>query len=145
LQAYLDYFDKVSDADDRVSDADEKDDKLPKDIQGEYREDDKVEMPCKRGATARVFMEGMTGDQEKLPFRDQVRVVVGFAEQETSEEPEKPVALLDDRKSGSTTLVQRKACRPNRWALTSKELRAELSKPVTKSLLFIRTCTSTNI
>jgi RNase P subunit RPR2 len=77
-------------------------------------------------------MEGLTGDEEILPYRDQVDVVAGFAEQEKLEESETPVALLDDMNSGRGISMKPKACKSCRWILNLKELRARLSKQVGK-------------
>jgi hypothetical protein len=80
-------------------------------------------------------MKGMTGDEESLPYRDQVDVVAGFAEQATSREIEKVVALLDDRNSAGTIPVRRRRSRPNWGPLTAKQLHEELSKQVRILLL----------
>lgn len=123
LQAYFDYFDEVKDGN-------EEDDKQANKIKTNSREDDLNEETCNRRSIARVFMKGMTGDEESLPYRDQVDVVVGFAKQATSREIEKVVALLDDRNSAGTISVRRRRSRPNWGPLTAKQLYEELSKQV---------------
>lgn len=136
LPAYPYYFDSFNNGD-------EKDGKqLEESVPGRWERDENEES-CGRRGTARVFMEGMTGDEEHLPYRDQVDVVAGFVEQAMYKGCEKPVALLDDRKSGGRMPLKQKDFRPRRWTLTIKELRAELSKPVTDILhLFtFRSCT----
>jgi hypothetical protein len=137
LLAYLDYFDSFNNGD-------EKDGKQLEESGARRRwERDENEEPCSRRGTARVFMEGMTGDEADLPYRDQVDVVAGFVEQAMYKGCEKPVAILDDRKSGGRMPLKQKDSRPRSWSLTIKELRAELSRPVTDILrLFtFRTCT----
>jgi hypothetical protein len=136
LLAYPDYFDSFNNGN-------EKDGKQLEESWARRWERDENEEPCGRRGTARVFMKGMTGDEENLPYRDQVDVVAGFVEQAMYKGCEKPVALLDDRKSGDRMPLKQKDFRPRRWILTIKELRAELSKPVTDMLhLFtFRTCT----
>jgi hypothetical protein len=126
----LDYFGSVTDGD-------EKDDKQLEKVELRSWENDEDEEACDRRGTARVFMEGMTGDEKMLSYRDQVDVVAGFVEQAIYKGCERPVALLDDRKSGDTPSMRQKDFRPRRWTLTLKELRAELSKQVTDILHFM--------
>ncbi len=71
-------------------------------------------------------MEGMTGDRNTLPYRNQVEVVADFAEQATSPELEQGVAFLDDRNSLGNIPVRRRLWGP----LASDQLREELGKPV---------------
>lgn len=110
----------------------------PEHIEGVNGQGDENEEPSDRPSTARIFMEGLTGDKEILPYPDQVEVVAGFAEQEKLEESETPVAVLDDMISGGDISMKPKACKSCRWALNLKELRAELSKQVSKVIFCIR-------
>lgn len=123
LQAYFDYFDEVKDGN-------EEDDKQANKIKTNTREDDRDEEICNRRSITRVFMKGMTGDEESLPYRDQVDVVAGFAKQATSTEIKKVVALLDDRNSAGIIPVRRRCSRQNWGPLTAKQLHEELSKQV---------------
>jgi hypothetical protein len=134
--ALTEYFDSVNDAD-------EKGDKrlggndAGSGPRGTNNEKKRAYDP--RG-TARVFMEGMVGDEEILPYRDQVEVVAGFVEKAIYMESDKPVALLDDRKSGDIVSMRQKDYKARRWTLTLEELRVKLSKQVT-DLVFVQTCT----
>lgn len=123
LQAYFDYFEEIKNIN-------EGNGKQPNEIKANSTEDNHSEEPCNRRSIAKIFMTGMIGDQESLPYRDQVDVVAGFAEQETPTETEKVVALLDDRNSVGTDHVRRRRSRPNWGPLTAKQLREELSKQV---------------
>jgi hypothetical protein len=140
LQAYFDYFDKFSNGD-------EKDDKPPEQIEADSGEDREIKEPSQRGGIAKVFMAGMTGDHLNLPYRDQVEVVVGFAEQETSDESQTLVALLDDMKSGGIISAKPKRYKPQGWNLNLDQLRAQLSKQVAGVSLVVLICkiTRTNI
>lgn len=124
LQAFCAYFEEVN-ADDEEE---EEDHRHPEHIERVNGQGDENEEPSDRPSTARIFMEGLTGDKEILPYPDQVEVVVGFAEQEKLEESGTPIALLDDMISGGDMSMKSKACKSSGWALNLKELRAELSK-----------------
>jgi hypothetical protein len=123
LQAYSDYFDAAKDKN-------ELEGKQANDAEVNTREDDHMEEPYKGRSIARVFMKGMIGDEESLPYRDQVDVVAGFAEQAICTDFEKAVALLDDRNSAGANPVRRRRGRPNWGPFTPKQLREELSKQV---------------
>jgi hypothetical protein len=140
---YFDWLPEYLDSFDSFNNGDEKDGKQLEESGARRWERDENEEPCGRRGIARVFMEGMTGDEAQLPYRDQVDVVAGFVEQAVERGCEKPVALLDDRKSGGRLPLKQKDFRPRSWSLTTKELRAELSKPVTDilQLSIFRTCT----
>ena len=129
LQAFCAYFEEVND--------EEEDHRHTEHIEGDNGQGDEKEQPFYRPSTARIFMEGLTGDEEILPYRDQVDVVAGFAEQEKLEESETPVALLDDMISGGDTSMKPKTCKSCPWTLNLKELRAELSKQVSKVIFCI--------
>jgi hypothetical protein len=94
------------------------------------RDENKMAELCNGRSTVRVFMEGMIGDEDLLPYCDQVEVVASFAEQSTSHNTEKPVALLDDRKYGGKIHAKQENCRPYLGPLTSRRLRVELGKRV---------------
>jgi hypothetical protein len=78
----------------------------------------------------RKFMEGFIGDEETLPYPDQVEKVVGFCEQGSPRESEKHVALLNDTNDGGTGPKKRPYCRPYKGPLTSQKFRNELGKQV---------------
>lgn len=138
MQAFCDYFEDVNDDDEEEEEDEEKEDyRHPEHIESVNGQGDKKEEPFDRPSTARIFMEGLTGDKEILPYPDQVEVVAGFAEQEKLEESETPVALLDDMISGGDISVKPKARKSCRWTLNLKELRAELSKQVSKVIFCI--------
>ena len=138
LQAFGAYVEEVNDEEEEEGEeGEEKDHRHTEHIEGDNGQGDEKEQPFYRPSTARMFMEGLTGDEEILPYRDQVDVVAGFAEQEKLEESETPVALLDDMISGGDTSMKPKTCKSCPWTLNSKELRAELSKQVSKVIFCI--------
>jgi hypothetical protein len=77
-------------------------------------------------------MSGMVGDEEILPYIDQIDVVAEFVEDATYVECEKPVASLDDRKSGERISISEKNYKPGQLTLNLNELRVRLSKQVTE-------------
>jgi hypothetical protein len=86
----------------------------------------------------RIFMTGLTGDVNKLPYRDQVEQVSSFCEsavwgvdEGTTGQKIKVVALLDDRNDLGSAVTKKEESRPYRGPLTSQELGVELSKKVT--------------
>jgi hypothetical protein len=81
-------------------------------------------------STIRKFMEGFIGDEETLPYPDQVEKVVDFCEQGSSTESKKYVALLDDTNDGGTGPKKTPYCRPYKGPLTSQKFRDELEKQV---------------
>jgi hypothetical protein len=90
----------------------------------------------------RIFMTGFIGDDDKLPYRDQVEQVSSFCESAGWEVDEgatgkqrKIVALLDDRNDLDTGVTDKGRSRPYLGPLTSQELGVELSKKVTLYLL----------
>ncbi|KAE9375793.1 hypothetical protein N431DRAFT_454401 [Stipitochalara longipes BDJ] len=97
LEAYFDHFNESKKEN-------EDDDKQAKQIETNSQNDDHKEEPFNGSSIARVFMKGMIGDEEPLPYRDQVDVVAGFAEQATCQEVGRAVALLDDRDSAGKSL-----------------------------------------
>jgi hypothetical protein len=90
----------------------------------------KIAEICKGRSIVRAFMEGMIDDENLLPYCDQVEVVASFAEQSTSHNIEKPVALLDDRTYDGTIPGKQDNCRRYLGPLTSRQLRVELGKQV---------------
>jgi hypothetical protein len=93
--------------------------------------------PYPEKSIARILMNGMTGDDEILPYRDQVDVVAGFYEQGyhagSQVKEEKAVALLDDMSHRSGSLTTKSYRRIPRGPLTSMQLRTELGKAVMQS------------
>jgi hypothetical protein len=86
----------------------------------------------------RLFMEGLPGDEDCLPYRDQVSVVARFCEEAALDrrdsEPvgsEKKIAiLLDSRKHGNGIRKTQSRRWPYHGPLTSKQLKIELSRKV---------------
>ncbi|PMD45421.1 hypothetical protein L207DRAFT_508317 [Hyaloscypha variabilis F] len=70
----------------------------------------------------------MVGDEEILPYIDQIDVVAEFVENATYIDCEKPVASLDDRKSGERISISEKYYKPGQLTLNLNELRVRLSK-----------------
>jgi hypothetical protein len=122
LQPHFEYFDAIN--------------QKAREIEVERLNEDKKDAPCKKSGITRIFMEGMIGEADLLPYHDQVEVVAGFAEQPSTTESEEPVALLDDRKSGAVIAVRQRDCRPYRGPLSSKQLYEELMKQVAGLYLF---------
>ncbi|PMD47172.1 hypothetical protein L207DRAFT_627873 [Hyaloscypha variabilis F] len=89
--------------------------------------DNNVEAWNSRSAIRR-FMEGFIGDEETLPYPDQVEKVVGFCERGSSTESKKHVALLNDTNDGGNGPEKRPYCRPYKGPLTSQKFRGELEK-----------------
>ena len=95
-----------------------------------------------RPSEVRIFMTGLTGDEDALPYRDQVEEVASFCEQaKVRDVGEKPIeggknkVLLDDRNIRDTILVNKGLsppgeCRPYLGPLTSQQLEEELRKKV---------------
>jgi hypothetical protein len=91
-----------------------------------------------RRSIARIFMQGMTGDGENLPYRDQVEVVAGFFEQPSANKvdtegsgTEKDILiLLDDRTHGSGIAKTEEKRQFYRGPLTPKQLKENLYRPV---------------
>jgi hypothetical protein len=81
-------------------------------------------------STIRKFMEGFIGDEETLPYPDQVEKVVAFCEQGSSTKSNKYVALLNDTNDGGTGPKKRPYCRSYKGPLTSQKFRNELEKQV---------------
>jgi hypothetical protein len=81
-------------------------------------------------STVRKFMEGFIGDEETLPYPDQVEKVVDFYEQGSSTESKKHMVLINDTNDGGTGPNKKPYCRPYKGPLTAKEFRDELEKQV---------------
>ena len=78
----------------------------------------------------RKFMEGFIGDEETLPYPDQVEKVAGFCERGSSAESKRHVALLNDTNDGGNGPKKRPCCRPYKGPLSSQKFRDELAKKV---------------
>ena len=78
----------------------------------------------------RKFMEGFEGDEEALPYPDQVEKVVSFCEQGSSTGSKRHVALLHDANNGGPSSKKGPYCRPYKGPLTSQKFRDELEKQV---------------
>ncbi|KAH8585450.1 hypothetical protein B0O99DRAFT_603293, partial [Bisporella sp. PMI_857] len=117
------------------------------------RNGDKDAAGCNGQSIVRLFMAGMTGDEENLQYPDQVEQVASFYEQgnfgkwdaKTSQH-KKTVALLDDRNICGTIHVNQGSfqctghCRPHLGPLTSEGLYKELEK----KCWHIKNCDLTN-
>jgi hypothetical protein len=139
LQASFDDGDEddEDDEDDYVDDSSEDEDQDEVDGQrdksehkDENRNDGKDTEASEGHGKVRLFMKGMTGDEDTLQYRDQVEQVAGFCEQASFGELERHVALLDDRNDGDTILQKQGHCRPYQGRLTSQQLCEELRKKV---------------
>lgn len=84
----------------------------------------------KNRSNIRKFMEGFIGDEETLPYPDQVEKVVDFCEQGSSAGSKKHVALIIDTNDGGTGPKRRPYCRPYKGPLTVEKFRSELEKQV---------------
>lgn len=94
----------------------------------------------------RLFMRGMTGDEDTLHYRDQVEEVASICEQANlgelgtkTRQYRKHVALLDDRNILGNTFVNKRLsppgdCRPYLGPLTAQRLGDELIKKVVLTL-----------
>jgi len=120
-----DYVDESSEAEDEVEWRRDKSES--KGEKGNYYKDAKA---SKGHGKVRLFMKGMTGDEDKLQYRDQVEQVARFCEQASFRELGKHVALLDDRNDGGTILEKNGHYRPYQGPLTSQRLCEELRKKV---------------
>jgi hypothetical protein len=121
-------------------DEEEEEDDVSSEPEDEYQNDDKGSESCDETSDVRLFMKGMTGDEDGLKYRDQVDQVASFCERlslmksETkTEENRKHVALLDERNIGGTIADKKGHCRPYPGPLTSHELRERLSRKVAQA------------
>jgi hypothetical protein len=99
--------------------------------------DDNDVEDCNDYRNVRIFMEGMLGDENALPYRDQVEKVAKFCEQASLERDprslgknRKAVSLLDDRNDGGTISGRGGHCRPYLGPLSPRRLRKELGRQV---------------
>jgi len=91
-----------------------------------------------RESIPRVFMKGITGEEQSLPYRDQVDVVVGFCEKALANTvgtkgsgPEKSrIILLDDTTHSCGIAKTDEQRRTFRGQLTPNQLREKLGRPV---------------
>lgn len=104
-------------------------------------------------SNVRLFMTGMTGDDDTLQYLDQVELVASFVEQTRLRELEiKPVrdtdpervVLLDDRNIGDNVREKKGYCRPYHGPMTPQELHAELSKKVLPNFILELSSRETN-
>jgi hypothetical protein len=111
---------------------------------GDENDEDRVEVEDGRSfnrySNVRLFMEGMTGDKDKLKYLDQVKQVTKFCRQASWElesrvtgKKSKASAMLDDRNDRGAIVQIKGECRPDQGPLTSQQLLKELSKPVSQS------------
>ena len=147
-----DFDDGVEDEDEGNLSSEYEDDDFSNESEGEiegYREKSEYQGPlgracnnhenetCDRNKNVRLFMKGRMGEEESLPYSDQVEEVARFCEQASLESETKPgqdrklVALLDDRNIGSRADAMEGHCRPYLGPLTAQQLYQELSKKVT--------------
>jgi hypothetical protein len=110
----------------------------------ENRNDDRDAETCNWHSKVRLFMAGMTGDEDTLHYRNQVEEVASVCEQASLGELEtetgqdgKHVALLDDRNVLGIFMVNKGLstppagyCRPYLGPLTAQRLGEELSRKV---------------
>jgi hypothetical protein len=135
--------DEDDDDDDDVGNSSEDEDEVDghrdeSENKDENRNDDKEGEAYNGHSNVRLFMRGMTGDEDTLQYRDQVEQVASFFEQASRRDfetggtckNEKRVSLLDDRNDGGTILEKEGHCRPCRGPLTSQRLREALSRKV---------------
>ena len=106
------------------------DEKKEKEENQSHQAGDKDAEAWNSRSTIRKFMEGFVGDEETLPYPDQVEKVVDFCEQGRSAESKKYVALLDDTNDGGTGPKKTPYCRPYKGPLTLQKFRKELEKQV---------------
>jgi hypothetical protein len=137
-QPYIEFlrtqkFDSENDEADASSDDDN--DNVSSNHEEEYRSD---KNDAERMSDVRLFMKGMTGDENRLNYRDQVDQVASFCERASSSKPKtnngkggKSVALLDEKRIGSTIAGKNEHCTPYSERLTSQELLEYLSRKVT--------------
>jgi hypothetical protein len=104
--------------------------------------DDKGAKVCSGPSKVRLFMRGLSGEEDNLHYLDQVEEVASICEQANLEDTMtktgqdgKHVALLDDRNIRGTILVNKGPsppgdCRPYLGPLTAQRLGEELSRKV---------------
>jgi hypothetical protein len=104
--------------------------------------DDKGAKACSGPSKVRLFMRGLSGEEDNLHYLDQVEEVASICEQANLEDTMtktgqdgKHVALLDDRNIRGTILVNKGPsppgdCRPYLGPLTAQRLGEELSRKV---------------
>jgi hypothetical protein len=132
-QRYLDSLEQViSSYFDKTNNANANGDRPSEEIDHGSQNYDEVEETRDTRGITRAFMLGMVGDEEILPYIDQIDVVAEFVENATYIDCEKPVASLDDRKSGERISISEKYYKPGQLTLNLNELRVRLSKQVTE-------------
>ena len=135
--------DEIDDAEERCKPEMERDREEANDHRSEDNEEHHQE-PCNvmphtvvsglgRRSIARVFMEGLTGNRECLPYRDQVDAVAGLCDQldhKVSSQEEKLVAILDDLGHGSENATVHTHHRLHRGPLTRTQLKHQMTRQV---------------
>lgn len=129
--------DDESEGDDFEDDSeDDEDDDGEGEEEGQYGDSKKEKEELQRAqlwksrSPIRKLMEGFEGDEEALPYPDQVEKVVGFCEQGSSTGSKIHVALLHDANNGGPSSKKGPYCRPYKGPLTSQKFRDELEKQV---------------
>ena len=84
----------------------------------------------KKRSNIEKFMGGFVGEEETLPYPDEVEKVVGFCSQGGVPDSKKQVALLNDTNDGGPDLKKKPYIRPYKGPLTARQLRGELEKQV---------------
>ncbi|PMD14241.1 hypothetical protein NA56DRAFT_664794 [Hyaloscypha hepaticicola] len=113
---------------------DDEDDDGEGEEEGQYGDSKKEKEELQRAqlwksrSPIRKLMEGFEGDEEALPYPDQVEKVVGFCEQGSSTGSKIHVALLHDANNGGPSSKKGPYCRPYKGPLTSQKFRDELEK-----------------
>lgn len=151
-QPYLEWLtNRFGDGYDDNEDSDQASDDEDETSEMSSKEEDGVEV-CNQGTVGskeevtvrdpaspvRRFMEGMVGNEDLLPYRDQVEVVSTFCEQAGYKECEtqspskdkKVVALLDERNNSGALPTTRGNSRTYLGPLTAQQLKDALSKKV---------------
>jgi len=151
-QPYIEYLksrrydgeEEEDDDDDDVSSEDDYYSNAPEDEvegnQNEKQNDGKSTDASNPHSNVRLFMKGMTGDEDSLEDYDQVDEVASFCEARPQRALyRKHVALLDERNIGGTIVDKKGHCRTRLKPLALQKLCDKLSKKVTQSHASIRT------
>jgi hypothetical protein len=85
---------------------------------------------CNKYDEVELFVANMATEEDALHYRDQFEELVRLCKQGSFGNPEKSLALRDDRKDGGTIHVEPDSRRPYIGPLTVQQLSKELSKKV---------------